>query len=524
MLVDAYSLADKSIVETDVCIVGAGPAGITLAREMSGERFRVCVVESGGTRFEPATQALARMPGVESDISPAYMNRRRQLGGNAHLWRIGRRPSQSLVRYLPLDAIDFTQRPWIPYSGWPFGRSELDPYYARAHHLLGIGKYGYSVADGTGPGEHTLPLDPDEVRTSVEWFGTSKPFLRDHLGELRRSTNVTMLFHATAGALEERATGGRIERLRIECLNGKSHSLTASAFVLATGGIENPRLLLVSNGRRPAGIGNEHDMVGRFFMDHLQVRGTLVPTDRRLFENSALYDVRTIADGRVMGCKLNLAAAVMEREQLLNGALKLEPRIPSRPLPRFVDTYARIMLKNRQLRPSLYGWSTLRGNARRFKEFSAYLQIELAPEPTNRVMLAAGRDRFGRPLAAVRWKWDELSRRSVLRAQYLLSESFARAGLGRLETPQDDPPPLPHREGFNHHMGTTRMHVDPKQGVVDSDCRVHGVSNLFVSGSSVFPTGGYANPTLTIVAMAIRLADHLRQLMRPAADSAGSTS
>lgn len=520
MFVDAYSLPDKSVVDTDVCIVGAGPAGITLAHEMSGDQFRVCVVESGGTTFEPATQALAQLATAESDITPAYQNRRRQLGGNANMWRVGRRPLRSLVRYLPLDEIDFTHRPWVPYSGWPFGKSELDPYYARAHRFLGLGEYSYSVADGARPSERTLPLDAEQVRTSVEWFGTSKPFVSEYLGELRRSANVTMLVHATVGALEERATGGRIERLRIECLSGTSHTLTAAVFVLAAGGIENPRLLLVSNARWPAGIGNEHDVVGRFFMDHLHVRGVLVPADRRLFETSALYDVRTIADGRVMGCKLNLTAALMEREQLLNSALKLEARLPSCSLPKFVDTYARLMVKHRQLRPSSFGWSTLPGNARRFFEFSTHLQIELAPDPTNRVTLAAERDRLGRPLAAVRWKWDSLSRRTVQRARRILSESFARAGLGTLEMPHEDPPPLAHREGINHHMGTTRMHVDPKQGVVDGNCRVHGVSNLFVTGSSVFPTGGYANPTLTIVAMAIRLADHLRKFMHSAVRSA----
>jgi choline dehydrogenase-like flavoprotein len=516
MFVDANALPDKSVVDTDVCIVGAGPAGIALAHEMLGQQFRVCIVESGGSTFEPETQELARLATVESNIVPAYQYRRRQLGGNTNVWYVGRRPKRSLVRYLPLDEIDFAQRPWVPYSGWPFGRSELDPYYERAHRLLGLGAYSYSVADGARPSAHTLPLDTELVRTSVEWFGTSKPFV-EYLSELRRSTNVTTLFHATVGALESQEAGGRIERARIACLNGTNHTLTAAVFVLATGGIENPRLLLMSNDRRPAGIGNEHDLVGRFFMDHLHVRGALVPADRRLFETSALYDVRTIADGRVMGCKLNLTDGVMEREELLNSALKLEARFPTRPLPKFVDTYARLMVKHRQLRPSFFGWSTLPNKARRFADFSTHLQIELAPEPNNRVTLAAERDRLGRPLAAVQWKWDALSRRTVQRARDILSESIARAGLGVLEMSHEDPPPLAHRDGINHHTGTTRMHNDPKQGVVDRNCRVHGISNLFIAGSSVFPTGGYANPTLTIVAMAIRLADHLRMFMNSAA-------
>ena len=139
----------------------------------------------------------------------------------------------------------------------------------------------------------------------------------------------------------------------------------------------------------------------------------------------------------------------------------------------------------------------------------------MAPVPSNRVTLSAERDTLGRPLPAVHWKWDELSRRSAHRAARILTASLARAGLGRLEMPLDDPPPLPNALGINHHIGGTRIHTDPKQGVVDANCRVHGVSNLFVAGSSVFPTGGYANPTLTIIAQAIRLADRIREVMRP---------
>ena len=156
-------------------------------------------------------------------------------------------------------------------------------------------------------------------------------------------------------------------------------------------------------------------------------------------------------------------------------------------------------------------------NAQRFLDFGTYLQIELAPQPDNRVTLASERDRFGQPLPSVRWKWDDLTRRSARRAQQILTALFSRSGVGTLNMPEDDPPPIPNPEGVNHHIGTTRMHVDPRHGVVDENCQVHGISNLFVTGSSVFPTGGYANPTLTIVAMAIRLADHVRKVMHSAA-------
>jgi choline dehydrogenase-like flavoprotein len=513
VLLDADSLPDGSVVETDLCVVGAGPAGIALARELVGESFRVCLIESGGTRFEPMTQELSRLGDTDSDISPAHAYRRRQFGGNAHFWTVGRKPFRSLVRYLPLDEIDFAVRPWVPYSGWPFPRTTLDPYYARAHAVVGLGEYSTALPDD--PGARPLPLDSRRVRTSVEWFGTARPFVEEYLKELRQAANVTVLLHANAGTLEERAGGGHVDRLGFECLNGNVHSVRASVFVLGAGGIENARLLLLSNKRQPAGIGNVHDLVGRFFMDHLHVRGVLAPADRRLFETTALYDVRPLPDGRVMGCKLNLTDRVMADERILNSALKLDARLPTRPLTEYLRTYARLALLHRQLRPSFFGWSTLPGVAHRFPDFATHLQIELPPDPANRVFLGDERDRFSRPLASVRWKWNELSRHTVQRARTLLAAELARAGVGTLTlTLPEESPSLPNRLGINHHLGTTRMHTDPKHGVVDANGRVHDVSNLYVTGGSVFPTGGYANPTLTIVALSIRLADHLRGLVR----------
>lgn len=513
MLLDARSLADRSTIETDVCVVGAGPAGITIARELAGSGVRVCLVESGGVRHERDVQELSRLAPCDGEIEPPPQNRRRQFGGNANLWRAGHRPWRSLVRYLPLDEIDFAPRPWVPHGGWPFARSALDPYYARAHRMAGVGEYCYDarvVSDGSAA---PLPLDPGEIRTSVEWFGTSRPFLDEARVALERSANVTVLCHATVVGLEAHAAGARVERVRLADGDGRALSVAASMFVLAAGGIENARLLLDSGERRPAAIGNERGLLGRYFMDHLHLRGVLVPSDPRLFETAGLYDVRADASGRIAGCKLNLTDAVMENDRLLNGALKIDANIASQTRVAAAGTYARLALRHRQLRPSYFGWSTLPRNASRFRDFSVHLQVELAPDPENRVTLADERDALGRRRARVSWRWDDLSRSSAVRARRRFADAFARAGVGTLRFPDDDPPRAPHREGVNHHIGTTRMHDDPRQGVVDANCRVHETENLFVAGSSVFPTGGYANPTLTILALSIRLADHLRGIL-----------
>jgi choline dehydrogenase-like flavoprotein len=504
MLLDASKLRDKSVLEADFCIIGAGPAGITLARELNKHRVRVCLVESGAARFASEAQQLSRLASADSDITPNPRYRRREFGGNAHMWGVGRHPVRSMVRYLPLDELDFARRDWVPSSGWPFGKADLDPFYERAHRTAGIGSYSYVVPESEKL-HARLRLDDAQVRTSVEWFGTAQPFTRDALAVLRESENVSVLLRATAGTLEMNRAGDRIDRLRVDGPSGTSYTIAASSFVLAAGGIENARLLLLCN----TGVLRDRAPVGRYFMDHLHVVGRLVPARRELLEQAALYDVRRIPDGRIMGCKLNLTDSVMHREQILNSALKIEARLQSRPLAQYLDTRTRLIVKHRQLMPSNYGWSTLPGLARRCAEFWTYLQIELPPREENRVTLSEERDRFGRPLAAVRWQWDDLTRRTVRRTREILTEHLHDAGIGTFTMPSEDPPPLPNREGINHHIGTTRMHPDPAQGVVDADCRVHGVANLFATGSSVFPTGGYANPTLTIVALAIRLADHL---------------
>jgi choline dehydrogenase-like flavoprotein len=518
MLVDANALADGSALEAEVCVVGSGPAGITLARELIGAGVSVCLVESGGIRYEQEAQELSQLADGEGEIAPAPQNRRRQFGGNANLWRAGRRPWRSLVRYLPLDELDFEPRPWVPDGGWPFGRQALDPFYVRAHRAAALGPYRYDVSAIAAADAPELPLDRSRVRTSVEWFGTSRPYIRDGLDELRRATESRVLYHATAIGLEVR--GGRVAGVRVRSPNGKTHTVGASQVVLSAGGIENARLLLDGTDRVPVGVGNACGLVGRFFMDHLYVRGVFVPRDRSLFERMALYDVRADGNGRVAGCKLNLTDDVMAGDGLLNAALKLDARTLRSRLAA-LDTYARFALKHRQLRPSYFGWSTLPRPTSRFGDFTVLLQIELAPVRENRIELAPERDALGRRRARVVWRWDDLSRRSVIMTRRHFVDAFASAGLGELRFPDEDPPAMPHREGINHHIGTTRMHDDPECGVVDSNGRVHGMDNLFVTGSSVFPTGGYANPTLTIVALAIRLADHLRSIVRPAAAAAG---
>jgi choline dehydrogenase-like flavoprotein len=278
-------------------------------------------------------------------------------------------------------------------------------------------------------------------------------------------------------------------------------------------------------------------------MDHHHVRaGFLVPTSRRTLERAALYDLRLVR-GQATMAKLRIAEDLMRRARLLNAAARLEPgRAPHlirtvRSLRRArdqglerardaVDLFRDVVADAprlaaaalRTLAPpsprGLYGWSELFAKRWRFDGFHVEIQVEHAPHPDNRVVLGRDRDPLGLPRAAIYWRWNAVDLDSLRRVQSILAEECARGGLGRLETTEwSYLPEVTASGGIHHHMGTTRMHVDERVGVVDADCRVHGVPNVFIAGSSVFPTGGYANPTLTIVALAVRLADHLKSLI-----------
>ena len=547
MLVDARSLARGERIECDICVVGSGPAGLTLAHALERSSAKVCVVESGGIGVEPDAQSLNEGE-VEGD---AYTrldeSRRRQLGGTANTWQQGLRGIPHGVRFVPLDPLDFEQRQWLPHSGWPFRRTELDPYYERAHAVLGLGDFDYGADTHVSAQAPLLELGTD-IRTGMFRFGPRTVFTQTMAGALARSTRHVVLLHATVGEIQLGESSGRVRALDALSSDGKPFTIEARFFVLAAGGIENARLLLLSRRSRPQGIGNEHDLVGRFFMDHPLLRGgMIVPRDRNLIPRMALYDQRDDDRTSAMGY-LELAPEVRRREHLLHMTWLLFPRPSSRSAAavrafrelresrtadprRLIPRAARVVAGSDFLVPALYrrlrtgrpllshvdwgGWSMERGMERRYTTIDVIHQTEQAPDPENRVLLGDSRDRFGLLRANLRWRWNRVDVDSALRSQNLFSQAIAAAGVGEVTPERRDGKPVLELPGTHHHLGTTRMHPDPKLGVVDQHGLVHGTNNLYIAGGSVFPTGGFANPTLTIVALALRLADHLKRQASP---------
>lgn len=517
MLSDARDMPTGSVVETDVCVVGAGPAGLAVTEALHRAATSVCLVESGGPRPDRAVQALARGDGVGESYFRLSDTVVMAIGGTSWHWY-----AAAGFRARPLDPIDFRTRPAVPHSGWPISRADLEPYYRDAQEFLELGPYAYELDDWAGlVSEDLLPLDPQAVQT-VLFQVIPGSGVAHHLPRLRRSPHTTVLHHAHAVQLRTGPGGDRVTELVTRTLDGGEVVVRADRFVLAAGGLGNPRLLLHSDGTSPAGLGNERDVVGRYFMEHLGLRGaTLALADGVL---PRLYAGTDVGSCELRG-KLSLPPEVLDREGLLNSTTFLEPL----PVTRTTQAVRSAVILRRaltwrprppdlasHLRLTLAGLpavarTVLRPEASRTGPVAIELKAmaEQAPNPRSRVVLGHRQDRLGMRRLQLDWRLTDLDRRSLLRTEALIEEEIRRSNVGRLVGRLDTPGLRWQISGQWHQLGTTRMHVDPTRGVVDADGRVHGVENLWITGGSVFPSGGYANPTLTIVALALRLAAHL---------------
>ena len=567
MLRDGRRVPDGAELLCDVCIVGAGPAGLALGTELARSAFRIVVLDSGGAREDPDSDTLSQLEFESADFRSPNEARQRQLGGMASRWDTAF-PRGLGARLLRLDAIDFERREWVPNSGWPFGRSALEPYYERAGVLFGLDSTASESPRADWRRAEALPLAESVAVTTIDRLIPRERVTRVLRDGVASRLRTTVLHHATAVRVETDDLGSTVQMGRARSRSGTSFVVRAGAFVLAAGAVENARLLLLSNDVQPAGLGNARDNVGRFYMDHpYPVAGFLRPRDPALFDRMALYDVRE-RSGELRSGRLRIAEGAQRSERLLNGSVRLQPRLderhraalgagralvaavrrgrlPKRPvreaatllpvLPGLLRSGSRLGLRQRRLRPqpTKVGWSHLGDNGRRFGHFTLVLQPEQAPDPECRVTLANRNDQLGMRIPRLRWRWSELDLQSIRRTRELLADEFERSGIGVLhqggeeltaefedaglaaiqDGPAGEDVPLLMPEGAHHHLGTTRMHREPTEGVVDEHWRVHGVSNLFIAGGSVFPTGGSANPTFTIAALAIRLADHLRETL-----------
>lgn len=513
MVVDGRSVAAGYAINTDVCILGAGAAGITLAREFSGASFQVCLLESGGFDFDKTTQSLYEGTTSGQPYYPLEVCRLRYFGGTTNHWG-------GFCR--PLDDIDFEARDWVPGSGWPFRKQELMPYYERAQPVCQIGPVAYDYGDWES-GKQLVSLDDTCLMARFFQFSPPTRFGRVYRNDITRARNISLYIHATVLEMEVDESVSAITALRVGTLEGNQFRIQAKYYILALGGIENARMLLLSSRRQSAGLCNAYDLVGRYFMDHpiLNTGSVLLQKNSDLsgFDKNMRYGTVKLAPF------ITFKEETLHEKHLLNFGVRLmSPSMPSsiaslRAISKSIRKWQWPDDFAAHLGNVITDLDTLAEVAvyrfRDIKLANIIYWMEPVPNPNSRVTLADEKDSFGLNRAHLNWQLTEQDLRSMYDAHGILAAECGASAIGRLRIGFDGsanswPASV---KGSYHHIGTTRMHPDPRKGVVNADCRTHQLHNLYIAGSSVFPTAGHANPTLTVVALAIRLADHIKRSM-----------
>ena len=568
MFIDARTIPKGQIIETDICIIGAGAAGITLAREFSGQPFRVIVLESGDLKPDNATQSLYVGKSTGLPYYPLEAARLRMFGGTTNHWGGTCRP---------FSEIDFEARDWIPYSGWPIRKGDVQPYYDRARAICSVGSPDWNLADWEQRDRFpVLPLAGERAVSRVAQVvpAAQRSFGRHYHDDIEHATTVSVYLNANVTEIETNDEATTVTGVRVACLSGNRFSVKARMFILAAGGMENPRILLFSNRRQAGGLGNQHDLVGRFFLEHPRLdAGMIIPTDRHL--EMGFYETHPVTSTRLKGY-LGLTEEIIRREKLVDIQVNMIPVYSaayreSRKTPEFASLKYLLQKFRRRETPDDFGThvSNIVGDLLTAQEYFLPMaplplpkplalrrilgadaeeqehlfadlfgdipflaneeifsntpidyvrlntRIDPVPNRDSRVTLGSERDALGLPRIEFHWQLSPLDKHSVIRTLEIIGAEIGRAGLGRLQIAIDDDTTWPKdTRGGWHHMGTTRMSDDPKSGVVDRNCQVHGISNLFIAGSSVFPTAGSGTPTMLLVSLALRLAEHIKERMR----------
>lgn len=550
MIVDARRAGLPDRIDADVVIVGAGPAGITLALTLADAGQEVMLVEAGGDRFDKAGQEFLRAQSVSpSSHSPGEMYRRRQLGGTSAVWG---------GRCIPFDPIDFETRDWMPAARWPIAHDEVARFYPQAMALAEAGAADFT-ADAANPAlAPALPGAADDVVTErIERFSHPTDFGGWYRKRLAQAPRLRVLTNAPVEQIMTDGTAATGVRLR---LPDARVTVAAPRVVVAAGGIETARLLLASDEAHPAGLGNAHDLVGRYYQCHLE--GTLGTIAFHPPAGHAHFDYFRAADGTYCRRYLWLAPAAQRRERL--AGMVLRPAHPSIVDPAhrhpvlsamylaknmIVPEYARKMTalehdERAQRRgssaafhaahfrnvllgaPRLAGfgidWTRRRILARRKLPsvllaepggvYPLDLNGEQEPHRDSRVLLGTERDGAGLRRAIIDWRCTAEDRARMIAGVRVIAAAVNRSGVATItladeeaQAWSDHPVPV-----GGHHIGTARMADTPTEGVCDANAEVFGTRGLYIAGAAAFPTSSFANPTLTLLALTLRLAEHLR--------------
>jgi choline dehydrogenase-like flavoprotein len=528
MIVSLNEQTNPAAIEADIAVIGAGVAGQTVAKALADAGREVLLIESGGLDYDPDIQELNRAGSTGVPYYDLFRARLRFFGGTSAIWG---------GRTCRLDPIDFEKRDWVPHSGWPFGEAELAPFYEQAEARIGL-RSDYRGVHPLDRIRGTPRVDHDRIDASYWQFDHHiDRFTAAYRDDILKHPRIRVLTNATVTEIVAAADGNSIERLDLANLAGCKGAVRAREYVLACGGIENARILLASRSVMKNGLGNDADWVGRTFMEHVHCRGAEFLTDSPAKVLSFGKSVRFRRSR--FAAALRPGVALQREAHILNGSFTVNARRrPGKKLGAFISgfNYMRhsMAVPNKLWRKS---WYAIKHTGTRFQEWAdpwrpalltrftdrgvyAIFRSEQAPNPDSRIMLDhVETDALGMPRAVLNWALSDIDKRTIAVTADALDGEMRRLGLGSVrKMPWLDDPSVPwefdpliskNPIGGYHHMGTTRMGDDPASSVCDGNGKVHGIANLHVAGSSLFPTGGWANPTLTIIALSFKLADHL---------------
>lgn len=512
MHIDARELPANSLIEGDVCIIGAGAAGISIALEWMNSPYKIILLEGGGFEYDEKVQELYAGKTTGQRYYPLKSARLHYFGGTTGHWA---------GFCSTFDPVDFTKRDWVPHSGWPIKREDLDPFYARAHTNVDLGPYEYDWKYWQKQDPELQPLLTDDtvVWNKIWQFSPPSQFGKKYKDTIVNAKNIHLYTYANVTNIKANEGVSSIQEVTIKNFSGKEHTVKAKYFILACCSIQNARILLASNQQAANGLGNDTDNVGRYFMEHLEIKSAELwlekPNPLKLYGlNYGVTKARA---------ELAITQQKQEEFKILNGTSSLTPLAIAKNMPPMIDVW-----KEADPRKSMDSAMAMFQKADQTKvppsessesrAFELFTRIEQAPNPDSRVTLDTEKDSLGMPRANLNWVLTPLEKRSIRKIYELIGQQVGIEGIGRvklmdyLQDENDNTWPSFTGGGW-HHMGTTRMSDDPKNGVVDANCKVHSLANLFVAGASCYVTGAAPNPTLTLIALSLRLSDHIKTLM-----------
>ena len=507
-----HSQPEPSAV-ADICIVGAGAAGIVLAVELACRNKSVLLLEGGGPEIEEPSQEPYASELTGLPHRGIHTGRFRAKGGTTTRWG---------GQILELDPLDFAVRPGIEASGWPFAKTELTRHYERALELEGLAR----VTRQDEAVWHEIGLAPPQFADLEPYFSRWCPepnFASLHRQTLEEHPGITLWLHANA--VEPILEGDAIRGLRCRTLTGAETIFRANQFVFCMGSIESSRFFLQP---RSSGLPwNRSGLLGKHFQDHIDCNVALVepiaakPFHRafdNLFSRSFKYHPKRRLAPSVQTAHgtLNVAATMTfvsdadealarlktTAKNLLRGRINQvgasDLTFATRNLPLLARQVTRYSLRHRAYNPP---------------DARILLRVHCEQEPTSRssITLSDARDSLG--LLRTRLDWQISERELATIRQYVLIAKQSLAGIARIHPDEDlmsgNPNFLARCDDSNHHMGGMRMSTSADTGIVDPNLRLYGLTNTYICSGAVFPTSGFSNPTHTLLALAVRLSEHL---------------